>query len=61
MSICRPGPVMRKSQATGVAGAARRETPGAAPGARQHGGAGGDTAFHPGQVDDEPAGGRGDR
>ena len=49
MPICRPRPVMRKSLAGG----------GAASGARQHGEAAGITATHPGQVDDEPAGGRG--
>ena len=57
MSSCRPGPVMRKSLATGGARAASRETPlsSAAPGAHQHGEAAGVTATHLGRADDEPA------
>jgi hypothetical protein len=31
MPVCRPGPVMRKSLATGGAGAVRRETPPGSP------------------------------
>jgi len=61
---CRPGPVMRKSLAIGGRGRGQRDAagqPGAAPGAHQYGEAAGVTAPHPGQSDDEPAGGKGSR